>query len=142
MRSFRRDKRGSTAVEFAVVGWMLCMVTFGIVETSLLWWLKTGMQAAAAAAARCGAIGYTYNTSNFLCTNTTTTQNFAVTTAQNWTYTPIIVNGDVTVNGKVTSCNGFTSDFFSVHIAHTFFALPPPLGNYTTLSTTACYPMP
>jgi Flp pilus assembly protein TadG len=141
-RSFRHDKRGSTTVEFAIVGWMLCMVTFAIVETGLLWWLKTGMQAAASAAARCGAIGYTFNTANFLCTNTTTTQNFAVTSAQTWTYQPVITNADVTVNGKVSNCNGFSHNFFSVTISHTFFALPPPMGNYTSLATTACYPMP
>jgi Flp pilus assembly protein TadG len=140
-RSFGADKRGSTTVEFAVVGSMLCMVTFGIIETGLLWWLKTGMQAAAAATARCGAIGYTYNTANFLCTNTATTQNYAVTSAQTWTYQPVIVNADVTVNGQVSSCNGFTHNFFSVTISHVFFSLPPPLGNYTTLATTACYPM-
>jgi len=136
-----RDRGGSTTVEFAIVGWMLCLVTFGIIETSLLWWLRTGMQATASLTARCGAIGYTFNTTNFTCTSTTSTQNFAVSTAQTWTYQPIITNADVTVNGKVSSCNGFTGNFFSVSINHLFFNIPPPLSSYTTLGVNACFPM-
>jgi Flp pilus assembly protein TadG len=162
----RRDSKASTAVEFAIVGWMLCMVTFAIVETGLLWWLKSGMQLTASMTARCGAMGYvnTYNTVNFLCTNTATTQNYAVNyalglmgnnanTTNNtitnmagpvpWLLTNMITTNDVTVNGKVTSCNGFTGNFFSVSISSGFFAfLPPPLGNYTSLTASACYPMP
>jgi Flp pilus assembly protein TadG len=138
----RLDRRASTTVEFAIVGWMLCMVTFAVVETGLLWWLKSGLQVTAAMTARCGAIGYTYNTSNFLCTNTSTTQNYAVTTSQAWLFPNVITTGNVTVNGRVTTCNGFTGNFFSVSISSGFFAhLPPPLGNYATLSTNACYPM-
>jgi Flp pilus assembly protein TadG len=143
LRWFRRDTKASTAVEFAIVGWMLCMVMFAIVETGLLWWLKSGMQLTASLTARCGAMGYTYNTSNFLCTNTTTTQNYAVTTAQSWLFPNMITTGNVTVNGRVTSCNGFTGNFFSVSMSSNFLQfLPPPLGNYTNLATNACYPMP
>jgi Flp pilus assembly protein TadG len=141
-RWLRRDTKATTSVEFAVVGWMLCMVTFGIVETSLLWWLKSGMQLTASLTARCGAIGYTFNTSNFLCTNTSTTQNYAVSTSQSWLFPNMITTGNVTVNGRVTTCNGFTGNFFSVAISsHFFAALPPPLGNYTSLATNACYPL-
>ena len=118
------------------------MVTFAIIETGLLWWLKSGMQLTASMTARCGAIGYTYGTANFLCTNTTTTQNYAVTTAQTWLFPNMITTGNVTVNGRVTTCNGFTGNFFSVSISSSFFQfLPPPLGNYTSLATNACYPM-
>jgi Flp pilus assembly protein TadG len=149
-RGLDRDKTGSSTVEFAVVGWLLCMVTFAIIETGLLWWLKSGLQLTASMTARCGAMGYTYNTSNFLCTNTSTTQNYAVNYALGllgtngnvpWVMTNMITTNSVTVNGKVSSCNGFTGNFFSVSISSSFFAsLPPPLGNYA-LSTTACYPM-
>jgi Flp pilus assembly protein TadG len=137
-----RDTKASTAVEFAVVGGMLCLVTFAIVETGLLWWMKSGMQLTAAMTARCGAIGYTYNTANFQCTNTSTTQNFAVNTSRSWLLPNMVTANHVTVNGKVTSCNGFSGNFFSVSISSSFFAtLPPPLGNYTSLQTSACYPM-
>ena len=142
-RWLRRDTKGGTAVEFAIVGWMFCMVTFGIVETGLLWWLKSGMQLTASLTARCGAIGYAYKTSNFLCTSTATTQNYAVNTSQGWLIQNMITANDVTVNGRVTTCNGFTGNFFSVSISSDFFQfLPPPLGNFSTLVTNACYPMP
>jgi Flp pilus assembly protein TadG len=145
----RRDTRGSTSVEFAVVGMALCLITFGIIEAGLLFWVKTGMQLTAAMTARCGAIGYTYsnanNIANFACTNTSTTQNYAVSTiASTWSLTGITTS-DVTLNGtngKVTTCNGFTGNFFSVSLSHSFTNLPPPFGNISTLSTTACYPMP
>jgi len=135
-------------VEFAIVGWMLCLVTFGIVETGLLFWLKSGMQLTASMTARCGAMGYTYgnanNLANFACTNTTTSQNYAVNTfAPAWLFPNMITTANVTVNGRVTTCDGFTGNFFSVSITSGFFqTLPPPLGNYTSLSSSACYPMP
>jgi Flp pilus assembly protein TadG len=138
----RRDTRGSTAVEFAVVGSLLCLATFAIVETGLLWWLKSGMQLTASLTARCGAIGYTYGTANFICVDATTTKNYAVTTSQSWLFPNMIAAGNVTVNGRVATCNGFTGNFFSVSISSSFFStMPPPLGNYTTLATSACYPM-
>jgi Flp pilus assembly protein TadG len=139
-RRLRRDIKGSTTVEFAVVGWMLCMVTFGIVETGLLWWLKSGMQVTASLTARCGALGNTYGTPP--CTSPTNTQNYAVSTASSWLFPNMIVANNVTVNGRVTACNGFTGNFFKVSISSNFFQfLPPPLGNYASLSTSACFPM-
>jgi hypothetical protein len=141
-RRLRRDVRGSTTVEFAVVGWMLCMMTFGIVETGLLWWLKSGMQVTAALTARCGAIGYDYGTSN--CTTTTSTQNYAVSTAQFWLFPNVIVANNVTVNTLVSgaACGGAPGTFFKVSIISNYFQfLPPPLGNYASLSTSACFPM-
>jgi Flp pilus assembly protein TadG len=137
-----RDARGSTTVEFALVGMLLCLMTFGTVETALLWWLKGGMQLTASLTARCGAIGYTYNAAGFSCTSTTTTQNYAVTTSQSWLFPNMITAANVTVSGKVTSCNGSTGNFFSVSLSSNYFqSLPSPLGNYTTLATTACFPM-
>jgi hypothetical protein len=54
----------------------------------------------------------------------------------------MITAANVTVSGKVTSCNGAAGNFFSVSLASTYFQfLPPPLGSYTALATTACFPM-
>ena len=138
----RRDTRGSTTVEFAVVGMLLCLVTAGVIEIALLWWLRAGMQLTASLTARCGAMGYTYTTSNFPCINTSTTQNYAVTTSYKWLSPGMITAANVTVHGRVSSCNGFAGNFFSVSLTSDFFNfLPPPLGNYTTLATNACFPM-
>jgi Flp pilus assembly protein TadG len=140
-RLLTSDVKASTSVEFAVVGLLLCLVTFGVIETGLLWWLKSGMQLTASLTARCGAMGYTYNTAGFSCTSTTTTQNYAVATAGTWLMPNMVTAANVTVNGKVTSCNGFSGNFFSVSISSGFFtSLPPPLGNHT-LSASACFPM-
>jgi Flp pilus assembly protein TadG len=128
-------------VEFAIVGSLLALVTFAVVETGLLWWLKSGMQLTASLTARCGAIGYTYKTANFVCIDATTTKNYAVATSQSWLFPNMIVAANVTPS-TVASCHGFTGNFFSVVISSSFFsALPPPLGNYATLATSACYPM-
>lgn len=141
-RRLTQDTTGSTAVEFAIVGLMLCLVTFGVVETGLLWWLKSGMQVTAALTARCGAMGYYYNSSNFQCTSTATTQSYAVSASQPWLLPNMIKASDVTVNGKVSSCNGFSGTFFSVSINSNYFgSLPPPLGSYSNLTATACFPM-
>ena len=144
-RWLRAGSKASTTVEFAVVGGMLCLVTFGIVETGLLWWLKSGMQLTASLTARCGAIGYTYPTAaNVSCTSTSTTQNYAVNTSQNWLFPNMITANNVTVTPRATgtACNSAPGNYFSVSITSGFFrSLPPPLGNYTSLQTTACYPM-
>lgn len=141
LRQLRRDRTASTSVEFAVVGLMLCFVTFAVVEIGLLWWLKTGMQLTASLTARCGAMGYFYQNSNFQCTSTTTTQNYAVATAQTWLLPNMITTSNVTVNGQVASCNGFSGTFFSVSLSSNYFAfLPPPLSNLT-VAANACFPM-
>ena len=142
----RRDTRGGTAVEFAVVGTMLCLTTFAIVEAGLLYWMKSGMQAAASMGARCGSIGYTYNTANFQCTNAATTQSYTVNAAQTWLLQNVIVASEVTVNGRVsgTTCNAVNTppgNYFSVSITHTVPNLPSPLAAYSTLTASACYPM-
>jgi Flp pilus assembly pilin Flp len=141
LRHFARDTKASTAVEFAVVGMLLCLVVFATVETGLLWWLKSGLQLTASMTARCGAVGYAYGASS--CTTTTTTQNYAVTTSQAWLFSNMVKAANVTVTGKVTSCNGASGDFFAVSVSSNYFqSLPPPLGNYAALSVNACYPMP
>jgi Flp pilus assembly protein TadG len=151
----RRGARGATAVEFAIVGWMLCIVTFALIEVGVMWWLKSGMQLTASMTARCGAMGYTYNTSNFLCTNTSTTQNYAVNYALGnlgnngnvvWLVANMIITNSVTVYGPVTNstyCHNAVGNYFAVSISSSFFAnWPPPLGNIASLSASACYPMP
>lgn len=142
-----RDNKGSATLEFAVVGWLLCMLTFAIVEAGLLWWLKSGMQIAASMAARCGAIGYTYSFANTACPNATpsTVKDYAVNTANTFVMPGVLTTANVTLNGTsgfVTTCNGQSGNYFSVTVSSGFFTfLPPPIGN-TTITGTACYPLP
>jgi hypothetical protein len=112
----------------------------GTVETGLLWWVKGATQIAAAATARCGAIGYTDSTTT--CVDTASTKSYAVSMTQPWLFSGMVGAADVTVNGKVSSCNGFAGSFFSVSVGSSYLSnLPPPLGNLT-LSSSSCYPMP
>ena len=141
-----RDTRGATTVEFAVTGWLLCMLTFAVVEAGLLWWLKSGLQVAASMTARCGAIGYNQNFATTACPKgaSATIQAYAVSTANTFVLPGALTAANVTLNGAsgfVSSCNGQTGNYFSVTVSSGFFTfLPPPLGNQT-VSGTACYPL-
>jgi Flp pilus assembly protein TadG len=138
-RWLRRCDRGSVAVEVSIVGLLLCTVTLAIVETSLLWWLKSGIQATAELTARCGALGYKYSTTT--CVSSTSTQSYAVTTAQAWLFQNVIAASDVTVTGSAPSCNGVSGTYFTVSISAAYFSfLPAPIGGIT-VSANACYPM-
>jgi Flp pilus assembly protein TadG len=146
LRGRALDDKATTTVEFAIVGLMLCLMTFAILETGLLWWSKAEMQMTASNTARCGAVGYAYNTTN--CVSSSTTQAWALSVANTWMFPGQITNSSITVNGKVTggagaaNCNSAPGNYFSVTIAGNFFIhLPPPLGNYANLSATGCYPM-
>lgn len=128
---FVRARRGATAIEFALVGSVLMMVTFGMLSAGILLWTKGGLQSAAAMAARCGALG------SPLCTNVAA---YAVTEAQNWVTSGVISATDVTVNPGATTCNGASGTFETVTITCPFWsALPGPLRNIT-LNVTGCYP--
>ena len=140
MRSWsRRRDRAALTVEFAIVSALLCTAIFGVLEISLLCWLKSGIQSAAAMTARCGAVGYKYSTSS--CVSSATTQSYAVAAAQSWLFASVIAASDVTVGGQVASCNGLAGNFFQVSINGSYFAtLPPPLSSIS-VSASACYPM-
>lgn len=57
MRRFRRDARGATAVEFAMVAPLLIAAIIFIIEGSRFLWTKQAIQEAASLSARCVAIG-------------------------------------------------------------------------------------
>ena len=144
-RRLRGDTRGVVSVEFAITGLMLCLMTFAIIESGLLWWLRSGMQVTAAMTARCGAIGYAYNTSNCFVGNAAATKNYAVSVANSFVLPNMVQTTDVTINGTnglVSTCNGQAGNYFSVTItSNAFKFLPPPLGNLS-LTSNACYPLP
>jgi Flp pilus assembly protein TadG len=138
LRALLRSRRGTSAVEFAVIGSTLVMLSIGIVDTSLLFWAKGSLQSTAALTARCGATGFQLQTTP--CTTTATTQAYAVSTAGGWVVSNIITAADVTVTSAASSCNTVSGTFFVVTITCPYFiSLPPPFSNYT-LSVTACYP--
>jgi len=55
-RSFRRDERGVTAVEFAVVSPVFVLALFGLGQAGLWLWADFSLQRAVNAAARCAVV--------------------------------------------------------------------------------------
>lgn len=50
---FAKDRRGATAVEFALVAWPLVLLLFGSIEVGRVLWTQTALDRTATAAARC-----------------------------------------------------------------------------------------
>lgn len=107
-----RDTNASTSVEFAVVGLLLCLVTFGIVETGLLWVVEKRHASHGFISRSPRGNGLYLQHVKFFRTSTSTTRNYAVQTSQAWLFPNMITAANVTVNRKVGSRNGFSSDFF------------------------------
>src|SRR5690606_17902256 len=56
LRPFASDRRGATAVEFAMVAGPLLLLLFGTVEFGRLMWLRQALEETATAGARCMGI--------------------------------------------------------------------------------------
>jgi Flp pilus assembly protein TadG len=127
------QRRATTTVEFALVGSMMLLMTFGTLDLGMLLWTQNALQSTAALAARCSAI------SSPLCANV---PNYAVTMAGNWVMPGVITAADVDV-ADVGTCNSAAGTFRQVTITSTFWVnvLPPPFPNQT-LTARACYPVP
>jgi Flp pilus assembly protein TadG len=132
-----RSRRGVTALEFGMIAPALILLTFGIVESGMLFWANVGLETAAALAARCGATGYTWGTTS--CTSASTTQTYALSAVTSLLGSTSLTTGNVTVTSAATSCNALSGKFFTVTISYPYWAsLPAPFNNYS-LSVTACY---
>lgn len=130
-RSLARDRRGSTALEFALVAPVLFIFIFGALELGLIWWTRNALQVTAALTARCVALGS--------CSNPAA---FAVSSAGTWALPNLISESDVTFTSNGACYNGSTA-FAKVTITCEFWSgsiLPPPLGDLT-FSVSSCYPM-
>ncbi len=152
----RLDRRGATAIEFALVSLTLCAVTLGIVETGLVLWARTGLVVVAAATARCGAIGLTNSSST--CGTASQTQTYAVTsattggTASNGSYIvgwglPVSIGtSNVTITtSSAGSCGGvtITGTYYQVDLtASITFPLLPVFQDLNSMFVTGCYPLP
>lgn len=125
-----RGRRGSVAVEYALLLSAILLFVFGIGDTGRLLWTYASLSHAADAAARCGAIAGPG------CANATQTANFAATQAYGLTVpaTAFAISNP--------ACG------YQVVATYTFTFLIPwpgssPLGpsNAITLTATACYPV-
>jgi len=129
-----RERRGATAVEFAIIAAVLLPLLFGTPDLGLLMWTDNALQSTAALTARCVAL------SSSLCS--ANPAQYAVTTAESWILPNIITTAEVTINSAATSCNGTTGAFVTVAISSSYWAaniLPPPFSA-TTLHVSSCFP--
>jgi Flp pilus assembly protein TadG len=133
-RQLHRERRGSTAVEFAIIAGVMLPLLFGTVDLGLLMWTSNALRSTAALTARCVAI------SSSLCSGNPA--QFAVSTAQVWVLPNIITTAEVTINTAASSCNGTAGSFVTVAISSSYWAadiLPPPFST-TTLNVNSCFP--
>ncbi len=134
------DRRGSTAVEFAIVAPLLLMLMFAGLELARLLWTWQALQLASDQTARCVAISGT------ACT---APASYAVTTATGYGATGLLAANVQIANAppgitNATACNppaGNTAVRVTLSLAFTSVvgALLPNLSQ--TITTTSCYPL-
>ena len=130
-RRIRSDRRGTAALEFAMVGGLLVLMLLGCIEVGLMMWTGSALQSVAAQTARCAAIGST------ACTDPA---QYAVSLAGKWVGASAITTSDVQVSAG-TSCHGATGTFAIVTITSSIWSgtfLAPITGNSQTAM--ACFP--
>ncbi|MDB5480327.1 MAG: TadE family protein [Caulobacteraceae bacterium] len=118
-----RDRRGTTAVEFALVAPALCLLIYGVMEFGRLAWTQSALNFAVEEAARCASV----------------TPTVCGTSSQIATYAASeIATGYVPASafsGATASCGHQVSATFAYpFIATGLFSMTP------TLTATACFP--
>ena len=132
MRRLLSDRRGVTAVEFALVAPAFMMFMFLIIDGARAVWTYQTLQAVATDSARCAALGVTG------CKTSSEVQTYAVNRANG--YGVGLTSGAVTLTSAATcsSVAGMTKVAISTsYQGATTKLLPSPV---TTLSTESCFP--
>ncbi|MGH7041447.1 MAG: TadE/TadG family type IV pilus assembly protein [Acetobacteraceae bacterium] len=128
----RADRRGETALEFALVGGVFFLLLLAPIELGLMIWTGSALQQVAAQTARCVAIGSSQCTSP---------QTYAVGLASKWVGSNAINSNSVTA-AHTPTCNNATGNFEKVTITSSIWAgafISPLAG--TTQVATACFPL-
>ena len=135
----RHDIKGSTAVETAIVGWMMCMTIFFIIEISLMAWMQAGLELASVMTARCAAIGATYGTGS--CTSNATISGYAISLMNAWVMPAALTANNVILTSP-TTCGSAPGNYYSVKLTSASFSFGIPPLSSNALSATGCFPMP
>jgi Flp pilus assembly protein TadG len=98
-RMLRTGSRATVVLEFAIVGPVLFLVTFGAIDLGMILWTQGALQAVAADAARCGAIGAS------ACSGSNTVQTYAQTEAADWLTSAMTTGLTVKLNGAVNAAS-------------------------------------
>jgi Flp pilus assembly protein TadG len=120
-----RDKRGASALEFALIAPAFFLFIFGIIEFGLVFWTQVGLQHGAEMAARCASI----NTKLCLTNNPSTITTYATQQAYGLTLPAS------TFTYSTAACGNQVSATYSF----VFVGLPN-LGPLT-LTAQSCFPV-
>jgi Flp pilus assembly protein TadG len=125
------SRRGSEAIEFALVLPAFLMFVIGIADCGRLIWANTTLARAVAVAARCGAI----NTS--LCGTTSAVASYAATQA----FDLGLTSAAFTVSTQTCGTQVAGTMSFQFFIPWFYVASPFGTSNQLTLTAAACYPL-
>jgi Flp pilus assembly protein TadG len=131
LRAATSARRGTAAVDFAMVSVVFLPLCFGIIELGIVLWVQNSLQAAAELTARCVA------TQNTACSDA---KSYAVTTASAWLPSGMVKVADVTV-WTGASCNGSPGTAVIVTITRSYWGGTnlPPLFQSLTTSASSCF---
>jgi Flp pilus assembly protein TadG len=139
MSNLARDRRASTAVEFAICALGMCLMIVGFLEFGRLVWTFEVLQEAASEGARCMGLraGPCAASGAYSAANTKT---YVVTLA---TSRGVAIDASMVTLSNVTTCGG-ASGFSSVAISYNFTTVAPALlqslVNGFTVPASACFP--
>jgi Flp pilus assembly protein TadG len=138
-RSFFSDRRGGSAVEFAVVAPVFLLMFFGTEEFARARWTEEALSQTSITGARCMGLQLTSCATAGAYSAAATTA-YIQTVAQKWGVT--LAPANISLNAN-TSCGGVTG-FSQVTLTLTFNTLAPALLASLSagkgLSATACFP--
>lgn len=138
-RALLADRRGASAVEFALIAAPLLLLIVGTVEYGRLIWTKQAMQSIAISTARCMGIRQLECSSGGAFSAAATR---AMVVADANSIGVGLAAADVTLN-KAAICNGI-SGFSQVTISYQFTSAAPAfltaMATGGNLSATACFP--
>ncbi len=119
-----RDRRGASAVEFAIIAPVFFLLLFGIIGCGLLFWTQVGLQHGAEMAARCATVNPSVCPTN----NPAAITDYAVRQALGLSLPPS------TFAYSAPKCGNQVSASYT-------FAFPDPLNlGPLTLTAQACFP--
>ncbi len=127
-------RRGSAAIEFAIVGVLFFGFSFTILEAAMVMDTQIALQTAVTEAARCGAIGGSQ------CA--TGVPAYVVARAESWLLADAIGTRDVTTS-TTSGCHGAAGTALVVSVKHILWPLmstSSPFGG-VTLAAQSCYPL-
>jgi Flp pilus assembly protein TadG len=136
---FRRDERGATAVEFALLSPFLIALFFGIFEFGRALWIQGILDYAVEQAARCEAVNTT------LCGTASATETFAGGQATPLPYAATCPTGQIcpVFTATAPACGYKVSGSYAfdfIKIGTLPFLGTKPLPTSITLTAQSCYP--